>query len=107
MQYTVAIFNSLNSLNRKIDIMALNTTRLITDVAAQKTVIESGVKLLTDVATSLRDVQIKLADALAANDPAAIEAAQVELDAIATDVEGNTSALATAIAANTVAAPVA
>lgn len=87
--------------------MALNTARLIADVAAQKTVIESGVRLLTGVATSLRDVQAKLVDALAANDPAAIEAAQAELDAIATDVEGNTSTLASAIAANTVAAPVA
>ena len=87
--------------------MSLNFDKLAADVAAEKTVIESAVALLTTLATELRAVQAKLDAAIAAGDPAAIAAAQAQIDALATSVEANTSTLSTSVAANTVAAPTA
>ena len=87
--------------------MSLNFDKLAADVAAEKTVIESAVALLTTLATELRTVQAKLDAAIAAGDPAAITAAQVQIDALASSVEANTSTLSTSVAANTVAAPTA
>lgn len=107
MNVHYAIYNLLAALTQKVNIMSLNFDKLAADVAAEKTVIESAVALLTTLATELRAVQAKLDAAIAAGDPAAIAAAQAQIDALATSVEANTSTLSTSVAANTVAAPTA
>jgi len=101
-----AIYTLVHTLNGKIDKMTLNIATLAADVEAQKTVVESAVTLLTGLSAALRDALAKLEAAIAAGDPAAAAAAQAALDAIAADVEANTSKLSGAVVANTVAAPV-
>jgi hypothetical protein len=101
-----AIYTLVITLNRKIDQMYLNIATLAADVEAQKTVVESAVTLLTGLSLALRDALAKLDAAIASGDPVAAAAAQAALDAIAADVEANTSKLSGAVVANTVAAPV-
>lgn len=101
-----AIYTLVYNLNRKIDKMAFDVAHVIAVVAAQKTVNESAIALLTSLHMALRDVQAKLDAAVLAGDPVAAEAAQRALDAALTDLEANTSALAVAVTENTIAAPV-
>lgn len=101
-----ATYTLVYNLNRKIDQMALDFTKLAADVAAQKTVNESAIALLTSLSVALKDALTKLDAAVAASDPAAAEAAQKALDVIVADLEAHTSALAVAVTENTVAAPV-
>jgi hypothetical protein len=103
MRYEIAIINLLNTLNRKLDTMALDFTAVKAAVAAEKTVVEGAVLLMNELTTELRAALVKLADALANSDPAATAAAQAELDALAAESTTQTEALAVAIAANTVA----
>lgn len=90
-----------------MDKMSLDFTKLVADVAAEKTVIEGAVSLLIALTTSLNDVKRQLADAIASSDPAALAAAQAQIDALAMDVEVHTGNLANAIQANTPASPIA
>lgn len=101
-----AIYTLVITLNRKIDQMSLDIARLAADVEAQKTVMESAATLLTGLSAALRDALTKLDAAILANDPVAAAAAQAALDAIAADVEANTSKLSDAVVANTVTTPV-
>ena len=71
--------------------MAKTLQDLVADVQSLKTVDDSVVALLNGLSQQLKD-------AIAANDPAAIQA-------VADAIEGETARLATAVAANTPGAP--
>jgi hypothetical protein len=101
-----AIYYLVLNLNKKVDKMALDFTKLVADVAAQKTVIEGVVTLLQSTVVMLNDARRLLAEAIAANDPVALAAAQAQIDSLSADVEAHTSTLAAAVAENTVAASV-
>jgi hypothetical protein len=101
-----AIYYLILNLNKKVDKMALDFTKLVADVAAEKTVMESAITLLQSLSVSLNEARRLLAEAIAANDPVAVAAAQAQIDALASDVEAHTSTLATAVVENTVAASV-
>jgi hypothetical protein len=94
-------------LNRKLDRIMLDISKLSADVAAQGTVIASAVKALTGLSAALGDVRQQLAVALAQNDPAAVAAAQKALDDLDAQLTQNTAELATAVPANTETPPVA
>ena len=89
------------NLTKKVDKMALDFSKLISDVTAERNTIDSAITLLTAINTELKDLRIKLADALAANDPAALSAAQAQIDALVINVEANTGVLAAAVQSNT------
>lgn len=85
------------------DIQAANQA-LLAAVAREDTVIGSAVTLINGFASTLSAIQAQLAAAIAANDPAALQAVSDSLTATATDVASQSSALAAAVAANTPAA---
>lgn len=85
------------------DIQA-KTAALQAEVAAEDTVIDSAVALISGFATTLSDIKQQLADAIAANDPTAIQAVADALDATAADVSAKKQQLADAVVAGTPAA---
>ena len=81
----------------------LNIEKLTQDVSAQTTVVVSAVELLTGLTKAIGDLKSQLAQAIAANDPAAIAAVQAAIDTLDAQLSDNTTKLATAVQANTVA----
>ena len=77
---------------------------LIANVSALDTVEASAVKLLTDLNAGNVALQKELADAIAANDPAAIQAVSDSMAASNSDIAAKTTDLANAITVNTPAA---
>ncbi len=74
-------------------------TALIAAVKDEDTVIDGAVVALTGVATQIGNLQKQLADAIAAGDPAAIQAVADSLKATTDDITAKKAALAAAIAA--------
>jgi hypothetical protein len=93
-----ATYYLLLNLTAKVDKMTLDFTKLAADVAAEKTVIESAMSMLIALATALNSLKAQLEAAIANADPAAMAAAQAQIDSLASDVEAHTSTLASAIA---------
>ena len=77
---------------------------LATKVTAEETVIDSVVTLLNGLAAMIADLKAQLAAAIAANDPAAIQAVADSLAALGTKVDADKQKLADAATANTPAA---
>ena len=75
------------------------------DIAEQKTVEQSIITLLGQVVQQGKDLATQLAAAIAANDPAALQAVADELDANNTALEANTADIAAAVTANTPSEP--
>lgn len=80
--------------------MKINVDKLVADVATMKGAVAStgvamdgAIKALSDASTSISDLKKQLADAVASNDPAAMQAVQDKLDAVDADVTANTDAL--------------
>ncbi len=71
-------------------------SRLSADVAAETTIVDSVKTLLDALSAAIADLKLHVED----------PAAQAAIDALATQVEANSSALSAAVAANTPAAPV-
>jgi hypothetical protein len=82
------------------DIQDQNTA-LIAAVKDEDTVIDSAVVLIGGFAKQLTDLQAQLAAAIAANDPAALQAVADSLGNTAADVTAKKQALADAVAAGT------
>lgn len=96
--------NQTSTMATLADIQAQNTA-LIAAVAAEDTAIDSAVVLINGFATTLSDIQAQLAAAIAANDPAALQAVADSLGATAADVTAKTAALSAAVVANTPTPP--
>lgn len=77
---------------------------LIQAVADEDTVIDSAVVLIEGFGSTLADIKAQLAAAIAANDPAAIQAVADSLTNTIADVTAKKQQLADAITANTPAA---
>lgn len=77
---------------------------LRTSVESETSVTQSVVALLQGTNQTIADLRTQLADAIAANDPAALQAVVDTIDAITATNEQNAQALAAAAAANTPAA---
>ncbi len=75
------------------------------DVESETTVVEAVKRLLEGQAAQLADLRQQLADAIAANDPAAIQAVLDQIDAVQATNKANADALAAAVIANTPATP--
>lgn len=80
-----AILALLKTINKKVNIVMTDLTRITEEVAENTSVIQSAIALLNDLAQQIRDN---------ATDPAALEALADNLDA-------NSNALGAAVAANT------
>jgi Skp family chaperone for outer membrane proteins len=104
MQAQIAFL--LTQLDKKVNHMTINLDRLTADVAAIKTVDASILALFAAFVVQIKDLRDQLAAAIAASDPAAQQAVQDKLDALATDLETESAALSGAVTANTPAAPV-
>jgi len=83
---------------------AIDTTRILKDVAQQRTVNASVVALLNSLVAQNRELSGQLKDAIANDDQEAIAKVQSELDAAAADIENQQAALAQAVTQNTPAA---
>lgn len=83
------IEKALTHLIEGFEKMALDFARLETEVSENSSVIQSVITLLTNIADAIRDA--------AAN--------QAKVEALATQLDGQTQALADAVAASTPAAP--
>lgn len=79
--------------------MALDFSKMLAAATKQTTVTNSVLQYLSDQSATLADIRKQLADAIAANDPAAVKAAQDALDAFAAGVDENDDKIAAAIAA--------
>jgi len=91
---------------KQIDDLKANVAALIADVAAEGTVVASAVAAINGLTGQMSILSQQLADAIAANDPVAIQEAA---DAIAVQnqlVIDQTAQLAAAIPTNTEPAPV-
>ncbi len=75
--------------------------QLIAEVQAEDTVIDSAVTLITGFGTTLADIKQQLADAIAQNDPTAIQAVVDSMDKTITDIDTKKQQLADAVSANT------
>ncbi len=73
-------------------------------VTAEESVIDSVVTLLNGLSAMIADLKSQLAAAIAANDPAAIQAVADSLSALSTKVDADKQKLADAATANTPAA---
>jgi hypothetical protein len=78
--------------------MALDFTKMIAATAAQTTVTNSALQMLTSLGAKITDLSAQLAAALAANDPVEAQKVQDQLDALAGGIQTNDDALAAAIA---------
>lgn len=83
------IEKALTHIIEKVEQMALDFARLETEVSENSSVIQSVITLLTNIADAIRDA--------AAN--------QAKVEALATQLDGQTQALAAAVAASTPAEP--
>lgn len=98
------IINKLNKMGQELENIKQQNTALIAAVAEEDTVIDSAVVLIEGFGTTLTNIKQQLADAIAANDPAALQAVADSLGSTITDVNARKQALADAVAANTPAA---
>lgn len=103
------ILSRLDAIDQKLDLiyrtvrrtesgMVLDFTNMIAAAAAQSTVTNSVLQTLKDLGAKITDLSTQLAAAVAANDPVAQAAVQTQLDALATGIQANDTALANAIA---------
>jgi predicted nucleic acid-binding Zn-ribbon protein len=93
-----------DTMSKEIDLLKSNIATLVADVAAEKTVIDSAVAAISGLTSQQAVLSQQLADAIAANDPAAIQAAADAIAAQNQAVVDATAALAAAIPASTPAA---
>lgn len=89
---------SLNIERRTENTMALDFSQLIAAANAQTTVTAGVLATLTELRAHAADLSAQLAAAIAANDPVAQAAVQQQLNDLATGIQSNDNALATAIA---------
>jgi hypothetical protein len=80
---------------------------LLVDVSAEKDQVSSMRVLMDGQTAQLTELRTELADAVANNDPAALQGALDTLDAIAAANTANRDAITAAVVANTPAAPAA
>ena len=79
--------------------------KLTADVAAETTVDNSILALVTGFVAQVKDLQEQLAAAIAANDPSAIDAAAEALGALSVTMETNAANIQAAVTANTPVVP--
>lgn len=88
------------SLERRMEMeMAFDFSKMEAAATKQQGVTNSVLQFLSDQSVVLADIRKQLADAVAANDPAAMKAAQDKLDAFATAMDENDDKIAKAIEA--------
>jgi hypothetical protein len=80
----------------------IDTSKIIASVAAEKTKVDSLIALANGQSATMKDLSKQLADAIAANDPAAMAQVQADLDKAASDLDTETASVTAAIDANTV-----
>jgi DNA repair ATPase RecN len=92
-----AIMASVADIKTSVDALSVKVT-------AEESVIDSVVTLLNGLSAMIADLKSQLAAAIAANDPAAIQAVADSLSALSTKVDADKQKLADAATANTPAA---
>ncbi len=79
----------------------LNVTALVAAVTKLKTVETSVLELIKTIAANQKELAQQLKDAIAANDPVAMAAAQKAIDDSATEIGSEADALTQAVIDNT------
>lgn len=77
--------------------MALDLSKLQSEVAAEATIEKAALKSLQDLAASVADLKVQLAAAIAANDPAALKALQDTVDALDKQLAADNAELGAAL----------
>ena len=78
----------------------IDTTKLLAEVARERTDSASLRALVTANSTAIADLSAQLAAAIAAGDPAVLAQVQADLDKVASDLSLDNDAAEAAIAAN-------
>jgi hypothetical protein len=99
------IIRGIGTLNRNMEKIMIDTSKILAAVADEKTKVDSLIALSAGQSATMKDLAAKLAAAIAANDPAATAQVQADLDKAATDLSTETAAVSAAIDANTPPAP--
>jgi hypothetical protein len=97
----------LNSIMGILDDLKAKVAELTSKVAAEVTVEQSAVALIQGFGAQLAAIKQQLADAIAANDPVALQAVVDGITAAEATLDSSSADLSTAVAANTPAAPAA
>ncbi len=85
--------------------MKLDVSALIASVAGLTTVTQSVLHLIGTMTQNEKDLAQQLADAIAAEDPAAVQAVQDAMNQSATEITARTAELAQAVTDNTTTPP--
>jgi hypothetical protein len=99
------ILDRLDRIDERMRLMAIDTSKLLVAVAAERTELKSWEALDAAQTTAMTKLAADLATAIANSDPAAIAQVQADLDKAATDLSADNAEAAAAITANTPAAP--
>jgi hypothetical protein len=91
----------LRAILRNQETIMIDTSKILAAVSAEKTKVDSLIALVDGQTATMKDLSAQLASAIAANDPAALAQVQSDLDKAADDLSAETSAVSTAIDANT------
>ena len=95
------IIRGLGAITRQVERLMIDTSKVLAAVEAEKTQVASLIALANGQTAAMKDLAAKLADAIAANDPAAMAQVQADLDKAADELGTETAAVSAAIAANT------
>jgi hypothetical protein len=90
--------HQLDRIERKLDALAYGVFKMSAEMDALRASVNSQATVVAGVTTMLADLSARLKAAIADDDPAALQA-------IASDIDSNTKALADAVMANTTPAP--
>lgn len=103
--YAIELREMLRLIIRNQEKIMIDTSRILTEVARERTELASWKALSGAKDKVIADQAAALATAIAANDPAAIAKVQADLDQAATDLKNDNDDAEAAIAANVSPAP--
>ena len=98
----VQIHSLLGALQSSVNQMQIDTSKLLAEVARQKTDNDSLRALVQAQTTAMAQISQKLADAIEAEDPVALQAVQTDLDKATTDLSLDSDKTEAALNANVI-----
>lgn len=102
---TNALLDKLDTLSKGQQTIMINVQALIAAVAAEKSIDQSILALVTGFVAQIADLKTQLTAAIAAGDPAALAAVQQSIDQATADLEANVAQMQKAVTDNTPVAP--
>src|ERR1700704_359874 len=104
-RWAIELDRKLSLVLTRLESSMIDTSKILAEVAREKTESASLRTLVSGMAASMTDLSAQLKAAIASGDPAALAQVQADLDKATTDLSTDNDATAAAITANTPAAP--